>query len=60
MSELDDHPGWKWCTAEGSREYNYRLTSTLSAREKLEWLEDSETLILRFRESARRATEGVK
>jgi len=39
-------PDWKWGTAEGSRELDRRMTF----REKLEWLEEAETLSLRLQE----------
>ncbi len=48
-AELYAHPGWQWCTAEGARQHVLRqgLRSTLC--EKLEWLEEAETLTLRLR-----------
>jgi hypothetical protein len=42
-------PDWRWGTAEGSREFDRRLDRSLSFREKLEWLEEAETLTLRLR-----------
>lgn len=50
MSDFTDIlPDWRWGTAEGSRELDRILDRRLSFREKLEWLEDAETLTLRFR-----------
>ncbi len=49
-------PDWKWGTAEGSRELDRILDRRLSFREKLEWLEEAETLSLQFRT----AREGRK
>lgn len=46
--ELSEHPGWRWCTAEGSREFDRLQDLQLTFREKLEWLEEAETLSLRF------------
>lgn len=42
-------PDWKWGTAEGSRELDRLLDRRLSFREKLEWLEEAETLTLQMR-----------
>lgn len=41
-------PDWKWGTAEGSRELDRILDRRLTFREKLEWLEEAETLSLQF------------
>jgi len=42
-------PDWKWGTAQGSRELDRLLDRRLTFREKLEWLEEAETLALRMR-----------
>ena len=42
-------PDWKWGTSEGSRELDRLLDRQLTFREKLESLEEAETLSLRFR-----------
>jgi hypothetical protein len=44
-------PDWKWGTAEGSRQLDRLLDRRLSFREKLQWLEEAETLTLRMRAS---------
>jgi hypothetical protein len=44
-------PDWRWGTPEGSREFDRLLDRSLTFREKLEWLEEAETLSLRFRAS---------
>ncbi len=49
--ELYAHPGWRWCTFEGSREFDRILENRLTFREKLEWLEEAETLSLRLQAS---------
>ena len=49
QAELYAHPGWRWCTAEGAREHVLRLGLQSSMREKLQWLEDMETLSLRMK-----------
>ena len=41
-------PSWKWGTSEGSREFDRLLDRSLTFREKLEWLEEMETLTLRM------------
>lgn len=47
--ELYTHPGWKWCTFEGARKQVLLRGLQATFREKLEWLEEAETLSLRFR-----------
>lgn len=56
-------PDWKWGTAEGSREFDRILDRRLTFREKLEWLEEAETLSMRLRkqrEAARAESLRVK
>ncbi len=43
-------PGWCWGTSEGSRDLDRLLDRRLTFREKLEWLEEAETLTLTLRE----------
>ena len=40
---------WKWGSPEGSRELDRLLDRQLTFCEKLEWLEEAETLTLRLR-----------
>ncbi len=49
--EFKNHPGWRWCMAQGARDHVLLLGLQTSFREKLEWLEEAETLTLRFRAS---------
>jgi len=42
-------PDWKWGTSEGNRRLDRLLDRQLTFREKLEWLEEAETLSLRLR-----------
>ncbi len=42
-------PDWRWGTSEGSRDLDRLLDRELTFREKLEWLEEAETLTLRVR-----------
>ena len=51
MMEFHMEPDWHWGTAEGSREFDCLLDRSLSLREKLEWLEEAETLTLQLRAS---------
>jgi hypothetical protein len=44
-------PDWRWGTSEGSRELDRLLDRRLTFREKLEWLEEAETLTLELRAS---------
>lgn len=44
-------PDWRWGTADGSRDFDRLLDRNLSFREKLEWLEEAETLTLALRAS---------
>ena len=44
--ELYAHPGWESCTFEGARNQVLLLGLETTFREKLEWLEATETLAL--------------
>jgi hypothetical protein len=46
--EFYNHPGWRWCTAQGARDQVLLLGLQTTFREKLEWLEEAETLALRL------------
>jgi hypothetical protein len=48
--QLYSHPGWQWCTSEGAELQTLLLGLKTSFREKLQWLEEAETLTLRLRE----------
>jgi len=52
---FDIEPDWRWGTPEGSREFDRLLDRSLTFREKLEWLEEAETLTLRLRASREKA-----
>ncbi len=49
--ELYADPGWQWCTSEGSELATLLIGLRTTFREKLEWLEEAETLTLRLRAS---------
>ena len=46
--ELYAHPGWESCTFEGARNQVLLLGLQTTFREKLEWLEEAETLALQL------------
>ena len=49
--ELYAHPGWETCTVEGAELQTLLLGLTTTFREKLEWLEEAETLTLQLRDA---------
>ena len=51
--DLYKHPGWRWCTYEGAREQVLLEGLRTTFREKLEWLEEAETLALRLQPGAK-------
>jgi len=57
--ELYNHPGWRWCTYEGAREHVLLEGLRTTFREKLEWLEEAETLMLRLQDGRDRAEAGI-
>ncbi len=55
--ELYAHPGWQWCTFEGAELHTLLLGLKSTFREKLEWLEEAETLTLQLRKSREERAE---
>ena len=53
-------PDWRWGTFEGAELHTLLLGLTTTFREKLEWLEEAETLSLRLRASRERASRPSK
>jgi hypothetical protein len=53
-------PDWRWGTFEGAELHTLLLGLTTTFREKLEWLEEAETLALRFRASREAGNGGKK
>jgi hypothetical protein len=53
--ELYAHPGWQSCTFEGAEMSTLLLGLQSTFREKLEWLEEAETLTLQLRASREKA-----
>jgi len=53
-------PDWKWGTSDGNRKLDRLLDGQLTFREKLEWLEEAETLSLRPRANRERQSGRSK
>jgi hypothetical protein len=53
--QLYAHPGWQSCTFEGAELSTLLLGLQSTFREKLEWLEEAETLMLQLRASREQA-----
>ncbi len=53
-------PDWKWGTSDGNRKLDRLLDGQLTFREKLEWLEEAETLSLRLRANRERQSDRSK
>ncbi|MFM8459009.1 MAG: hypothetical protein ACKOB0_08710, partial [Chthoniobacterales bacterium] len=51
-------PDYYWGTSEGSREFDRLIDRSMTFRERLQWLEDAETLSLRM--AASRVKEEPK
>jgi hypothetical protein len=49
IQKLCETPDWRWGTFEGAELHTLLLGLTTTFREKLEWLEEAETLTLRLR-----------
>lgn len=58
--ELYAHPGWKYCTFEGAEMHTLLLGLATTFREKLEWLEQAEDLVLQLRAVRKRASRASK
>ena len=52
-------PDWKWCTAEGSRDFDRLMDRLLTFREKLEWLEEAENLTLALQAEREKALQAL-
>jgi hypothetical protein len=50
-ADLKNHPGWQWCTAEGAELHSLLLGLQSSLAEKIQWLEEAETLSLALQAS---------
>ena len=55
LRKLLTTPDWRWGTFKGAELHTLLLGLTTSFREKLEWLEEAETLTLQLRASREQA-----
>ncbi|MCX6934686.1 MAG: hypothetical protein NTZ01_00580 [Verrucomicrobia bacterium] len=55
LEELEQHPAWKECTYEGAERAVLQAGARMTMVEKIRWLEDAETLSLRFKINRQRA-----
>ena len=55
LHTLCTQPSWQWCTFEGAELHTLLLGLQTTFREKLEWLEEAETLTLQLRASREKA-----
>ena len=55
LQALCARPDWRWGTSEGAELHTLLLGLQSTFREKLEWLEEAETLTLRLRASREQA-----
>ena len=53
-------PDWRWGTSEGAELHTLLLGLLSTFREKLEWLEEAETLTLQLRASREKAAAKAK
>jgi hypothetical protein len=60
LRKLCRTPDWRWATWEGAELHTLLLGLLCTFREKLEWLEASETLSLRLRASREAAARQSK
>jgi hypothetical protein len=49
QESLENHPGWQWCTSEGSELHTLLMGLESTFREKIQWLEEAENLTLAMR-----------
>ena len=56
LRKLLTTPDWRWGTFKGAELHTLLLGLTTSFREKLEWLEEAETLTLQLRASREKAS----
>ncbi len=58
-TELYAHPGWQWCTSEGAELHTLLLGLQSTFRQKIEWLEEAESLSLKLRASREQRRDAV-
>ena len=52
-------PDWRWGTFEGAELHTLLLGLTTTFQEKLEWLEEAETMVLEMRAAQKKNAPGV-
>ncbi len=57
---IERHDPWYWTTAHGAEMHSLLTGFDSSFREKIQWLEEAETLSLIFEENRAKAKEDVK
>jgi hypothetical protein len=58
--ELENHPGWQWCTAEGAKLYTLLAGLKTTFHEKIVWLEEAENLVIALREAREKQNQQTK
>ena len=58
LHKLLTTPDWRWSTFEGAELHTLLMGLQTTFREKLEWLEEAETLSLQFRANREKACKG--
>jgi hypothetical protein len=59
LRKLCRTPDWRWSTSEGAELHTLLLGLLCPFREKLEWLEDAETLALNLRAGRRQSKTAL-
>jgi hypothetical protein len=60
LRKLCRTPDWRWGTSKGAELHTLLLGLLSTFREKLEWLEEAETLSLNLQAGRRRPTKAAK
>lgn len=56
---ISPQPDYRWGTPEGSREFDRLVDRSMTFRERLQWLEDTETLFLRLTASRAKDSQQI-
>jgi hypothetical protein len=59
LRKLLTTPDWRWGTFEGAELHTLLIGLTTTFREKLEWLEEAETLAMQFRANRKRSRARI-
>lgn len=60
LKKLLATPDWRWGTFEGAELHTLLMGLTTTFREKLEWLEEAENLVLQIRANREKARKAAK